>query len=175
MSDTTPSARKVSKLFEGSRPTNCSMHVLNLCLMHGMGMRENYETVHVLGPETNEQKKVQRLCTVGGAFPKAYVQHCESYDDSAVFDKLVYAVWRLLIEMESIMQSLADLALIDAQRSNQVSSELIVLMKFTIDRLATDTYQIYELDGARSPKMNEHSLPRHDAHINTLSPRLKSA
>ncbi|KAG3149375.1 hypothetical protein PI126_g12037 [Phytophthora idaei] len=70
MSDTTPSARKVSKLFEGSRPTNCSMHVLNLCLMHGMGMRENYETVHVLGPETNEQKKVQRLCTVGGAFPK---------------------------------------------------------------------------------------------------------
>ncbi|KAG2890037.1 hypothetical protein PC114_g17673 [Phytophthora cactorum] len=77
--------------------------------------------------------------------------------------------------MESIMQSLADLALIDAQRSNHVSSELIVLMKFTIDRLATDTYQIYELDGARSPKMNEHSLPRHDAHINTLSPRLKSA
>ncbi|KAG2851217.1 hypothetical protein PC113_g16100 [Phytophthora cactorum] len=29
-------------------------------------MRENYETVHVLGPETNEQKKVQRLCTFYG-------------------------------------------------------------------------------------------------------------
>ncbi|KAG2890038.1 hypothetical protein PC129_g14442 [Phytophthora cactorum] len=36
MSDTTPSALKVPKLFEGSRPTDCSMHVLNLCLMHGM-------------------------------------------------------------------------------------------------------------------------------------------
>ncbi|KAG3072440.1 hypothetical protein PC116_g20206 [Phytophthora cactorum] len=41
MSDTTPSALKVPKL-------------------------ENYETVHVLGPETNEQKKVQRLCTFYG-------------------------------------------------------------------------------------------------------------
>ncbi|KAI9979749.1 hypothetical protein PInf_027989 [Phytophthora infestans] len=57
MPDTTPSAKKVSKLFEDSTPTDCGMHVLNLCLLYGMGMRENTETVYMVDPETNLQKK----------------------------------------------------------------------------------------------------------------------
>ncbi|KAG3115441.1 hypothetical protein PI124_g5340 [Phytophthora idaei] len=49
MSDTTPSARKVSKLFEDFTPTDCA------CLFY-MGMRENTEAVYVMDPETNLQK-----------------------------------------------------------------------------------------------------------------------
>ncbi|KAI9995352.1 hypothetical protein PInf_012409 [Phytophthora infestans] len=205
MSDTAPSAKKVSKLFEDSLPTDCTMHVLNLCLVYGMGMRENYETVYLLNPTTNKPKKERRLCTVGGPFPeratlikkvrslnnyfnspqraehlakrtilnypalKAYFQHCESYDDSAVFEKFTFSEWRLLVEVEAITHSLADLARIDVQRSNQVSSELIVLMKYALDRLATDTFHIYDLDAARSPKTNEKSLPRNDVQIDALS------
>ncbi|KAG2773413.1 hypothetical protein PC129_g11266 [Phytophthora cactorum] len=70
--------------------------------------------------------------------------------------------------MEAVTQSLADLALIDVQRSIQVSSELIVLMKFTLDRLATSMFHICELETTRSLKTNEHSFPRHDAHIDTF-------
>ncbi|KAG3161483.1 hypothetical protein PI126_g6432 [Phytophthora idaei] len=212
MSDTAPSAHKVSKIFEDSLPTDCTMHVMSL--QYGMDMRKNYETVYVVGPDTNKQKlerseelnnyfnspqRVERLtmvqqfydlpelspivdCDTRVAYSatlfqrtiinystvKAYFQHCESYDDAGVFSKLTFADWRLLAEMEAITQSLADLALIDVQRSNQVSSELIVLMKFTLDRLATSMFHVCELETTRSPKTNEHSFPRHDAHIDTF-------
>ncbi|KAI9988984.1 hypothetical protein PInf_022705 [Phytophthora infestans] len=173
MSDTAPSAKKVSKLFEDSLPTDCTMHVLNLCLVYGMGMRENYETVYLLDPTTNKPKKERRLaerlakvqqfyclpelkpivdCDTHVAssvalfqrtilnYPalKVYFQHCESYDDPAVFEKFTFSEWRLLVKVEAITHSLADLARTDVQRSNQVSSELIVLMKYALDRLATD-------------------------------------
>ncbi|KAE9331295.1 hypothetical protein PR003_g15077 [Phytophthora rubi] len=66
--DTTASARKVSKLFEDSQPTDCTMHTLNLCLQYAMGMRENKETVEVFDPKTNSRKREQRYVTVGGVF-----------------------------------------------------------------------------------------------------------
>ncbi|KAL3662535.1 hypothetical protein V7S43_012390 [Phytophthora oleae] len=66
VSDTASAARKVSKLFEDSTPTDCSMHVLNLCLQDAMGLRENKETVEIYDPVTNTRKREQRYCTVGG-------------------------------------------------------------------------------------------------------------
>ncbi|EEY62241.1 uncharacterized protein PITG_14162 [Phytophthora infestans T30-4] len=209
MSDTTPSARKVSKLFEDSIPTDCTMHVLNLCLLYGMGMRENTEPVYVMDSATNMQKKERRVCTVGGPFPEGarlikkvwslnnyfnspqrverltklqfyslpesspivdcdtrvassvtlfqrtivdysafrdYFRHCEKYDDPQVFDNLSEDEWELLVEMEAITGSLTDLARIEVQRSNQVESELFVLLKAAFDRLSTDKYQIYNID-----------------------------
>ncbi|KAG3153567.1 hypothetical protein PI126_g10010 [Phytophthora idaei] len=71
--------------------------------------------------------------------------------------------------MEAITPSLADLARIEVQRSNQVASELIVLMKFAFDRLGTDNYQIYDLKALRTPKTNEQSLPRREVHISAFS------
>ncbi|KAE8914915.1 hypothetical protein PF005_g4842 [Phytophthora fragariae] len=237
MSDTTPSARKISKLFEDSIPTDCSMHVLNLCLLYGLGpklgMRENTETVYALDAETQTPKKERRVCTVGGPFPrgaalikkiralnnyfnrpqrvnrltetqryyglpelstivdcdtrvastvslfqrtiinyaafKAYFEQCATYDDPQVFRKLDFADWRLLVEMEAVTESLAELARIEVQRSNQVASELIVLLKFAIDRLGADSYNIYDMDALRSPKTNEKTLPRRSIHLSALS------
>ncbi|KAI9980947.1 hypothetical protein PInf_010297 [Phytophthora infestans] len=68
VSDTTASARKTSKLFEESIVTDCTMHVLNLCMQYAIGMRENKETVEVYDPATNACKREKRYCTVGGAF-----------------------------------------------------------------------------------------------------------
>ncbi|ETN02084.1 hypothetical protein PPTG_16739, partial [Phytophthora nicotianae INRA-310] len=42
-------------------------------------------------------------------------------------------------------------------------------MKFALDRLATDTFHIYDLDAARPPKTHEKSLPRNDIQIGALS------
>ncbi|KAI9991368.1 hypothetical protein PInf_019049 [Phytophthora infestans] len=232
MSDTTPSARKVSKLFEDSIPTDCTMHVLNLCLLYGMGMRENTEPVYVMDSATNMQKKERRVCTVGGPFPEGarlikkvwslnnyfnspqrverltklqfyslpesspivdcdtrvassvtlfqrtivnysafrdYFRHCEKYDDPQVFDNLSEDEWELLVEMEAITGSLTDLARIEVQRSNQVESELFVLLKAAFDRLSTDKYQIYNIDAVRTPKTNENSLPRREVRLSALS------
>ncbi|KAE8956173.1 hypothetical protein PR002_g31555 [Phytophthora rubi] len=68
VSDTASSARKTSTLFEDSIPTDCTMHILNLCLQYGIGMRENKDTVEVYDPMMNTRKREQRYCTVGGAF-----------------------------------------------------------------------------------------------------------
>ncbi|KAI9994682.1 hypothetical protein PInf_011508 [Phytophthora infestans] len=175
MSGTTPSARKVSKLFEDSIPTDCTMHVLNLCLLYGMGMEANTESVYVMDPATNMQKKERRVCTVGGPFPEGArlikkvrsfnnyfnspqrverltklqqfyslpelspIVDCDTrYDDPQVFANLSEDEWEVLVEMEAITGFLADLARIEVQRSNQVASELIALLKAAFDRLSTD-------------------------------------
>ncbi|OWZ14249.1 hypothetical protein PHMEG_00012303 [Phytophthora megakarya] len=68
VSDTTPSARKVSNLFEEALPTDCYMHVINFCLEYALGIRENKDTVVVYDPSTNTKKREKRYCTVGGVF-----------------------------------------------------------------------------------------------------------
>ncbi|KAL3659263.1 hypothetical protein V7S43_015841 [Phytophthora oleae] len=68
MSDTAPAARKVSKLYEDSVPVDCSMHVLNLCLGYGLGMRENVKTCYVYNPVTNLAEKQRQVYTPGGPF-----------------------------------------------------------------------------------------------------------
>ncbi|KAI9995973.1 hypothetical protein PInf_013151 [Phytophthora infestans] len=173
--------------------------------------KKNTETVYIVDPETNLQKKERRVCTLDGPFPegdalirkarglnnhfntpqrlffglpelspmvdcdtrvassvirrqrtivdfpafRAYIQHGESYKDSQVFHKFTDVDWRLLVEMEEITSSLADLACIEVQRSNQVASELIVLMKFAFERLGTDNYQLYDVEALCTPKTNE--------------------
>ncbi|KAI9981426.1 hypothetical protein PInf_009178 [Phytophthora infestans] len=70
MSDTAPADRKVSKLYGDAVPVDCSMHVLNLCLVYGLGMRENVKTCHVVNPVTNLLQKQRQVCTPGGPFPE---------------------------------------------------------------------------------------------------------
>ncbi|KAG1693319.1 hypothetical protein DVH05_023783 [Phytophthora capsici] len=90
------------------------------------------------------------------------------HDDPQVFANLSEDEWELLVEMQAITGSLADLARIEVQWSNQVASELIVLLKAAFDRLSTDKYQIYNIDAVRTPKTNENSLPRREVHLSTL-------
>ncbi|KAE9306014.1 hypothetical protein PR003_g21345 [Phytophthora rubi] len=206
VSDTASSARKVSTLFEDSIATDCTMHVLNLCLQYAMGMRENKETVEVYDPDTNTRTRQKRFCTVGGAFEegrdlvkrvralnnyfstqqrckrledvqefyclpnvgptldcdtrvaftvklfqrtilnysafRCYFQKREKGDDATVFECLTLADWQLMIEMEAIVGTIADLARIEVQRNNLLASELIVLLKFAEDRLYSNIYSL---------------------------------
>ncbi|KAL3672799.1 hypothetical protein V7S43_002089 [Phytophthora oleae] len=70
VSDTAAVARKISRLFEDSVQTDCSMHTLNLCLLYAMGMREHIETFMKKDETTGEMRKVRRVCTSGWAFPE---------------------------------------------------------------------------------------------------------
>ncbi|KAG2815987.1 hypothetical protein PC111_g13331 [Phytophthora cactorum] len=72
MSDTTPSARKISKLYDDTVQLDCTMHVLNLCRVYGLGVPENVKNVCIGDPETNISAKQRRVCTPGGPFQKAH-------------------------------------------------------------------------------------------------------
>ncbi|KAF1787333.1 hypothetical protein GQ600_10774 [Phytophthora cactorum] len=65
MSDTTPSARKISKLYDDTVQLDCTMHVLNLCRVYGLGVPENVKNVCIGDPETNISAKQRRVCTPG--------------------------------------------------------------------------------------------------------------
>ncbi|KAE8886070.1 hypothetical protein PF003_g29820 [Phytophthora fragariae] len=73
VSDTTASARKVSKLCEDALPTDCHVHVLNLYLQYAIGIRENKETVSMYDPKTGAKTRNKRYCTIGGEFKKGWL------------------------------------------------------------------------------------------------------
>jgi hypothetical protein len=67
-SDTTSAARAVSNFIEGTEQVDCEMHVLNLVLLYGIGLKDNVRTEKMTGDDGIE-RKVQKLVTGGGAFP----------------------------------------------------------------------------------------------------------
>ncbi|KAL3673973.1 hypothetical protein V7S43_001658 [Phytophthora oleae] len=234
VSNTTPSARKVSKLFEDALPTDYYMHVINLCLQYALGIRENKETVSVYDPITNTNKREKRYCTIGGAFeegrllgrrvrdlnnyfsteqrcqrleevqgfyslPKlaitldcetrvAYTvrlfqrsmvnysafqgnfQKCDTGDDPTVFKRLGHADWLLMAELEAIVGAFADFARAEVQRKDLVASELIVLLKYTVDRLRCDEFMVCDIDAPRSATTTISSFPRYKVPVEELSP-----
>ncbi|KAG6970842.1 hypothetical protein JG687_00002397 [Phytophthora cactorum] len=224
VSDTTSSAKTTSKLFEDSIPTDCTMHVLNLCLQYAMGLRENKGTVEVYDPVTNTRKREQRYCTVGGVFQEGrdlirrvralnnyfstqqrckrleeiqmffclpimdatldcdtrdhcelrgiryYFQKQEKGEGASVFECLSLAGWRLVTEMEAIVCSIADLARVEVQRKELVSSKLIVLLKFASDRLNSSKFSVYDLDAPRTPTTTVGSIQRDAVAAEDLGP-----
>ncbi|KAF1780510.1 hypothetical protein GQ600_27217 [Phytophthora cactorum] len=193
MSDTTPSARKISKLFYNAVQLDCTMHVLNVCQVYCLGMRKN---VYIIDPETNIPVKQLRVCTPGAPFQKrigrltkvqqlyelpnrspfvdcdtrvaftvtlyqrtienyaaskAYFQHCEVYDDPDVSEVIVGRLTTVGGARGSD-GSVADLALIEAQHSGQVFSQLVVLLKFAADRLHSRNYWLCDLNAIRTQR-----------------------
>ncbi|KAG3241184.1 hypothetical protein PI124_g13944 [Phytophthora idaei] len=99
----------------------------------------------------------------------AYFQHCAVYDDPDVFMKLSLADWQRLVELEAVMGSVADLALIEAQHSDQVPLELVVLLKYVADNLHSRNYWLCDLNALRTSTANTDSLPRIGVDITVLS------
>ena len=68
-SDTTAAARCVSNHIDGSEQVDCEMHILNLILLYGIGLRDNVKTHKATG-EDGIERKVQQVVTGGGAFAR---------------------------------------------------------------------------------------------------------
>ena len=65
-SDTTPSAKNVADYIGDAEQVDCEMHVLNLCMLYGLGLRENTQTKNEI--VDGKKMKVQRVVTPGGEF-----------------------------------------------------------------------------------------------------------
>ncbi|KAE9250658.1 hypothetical protein PF002_g4671 [Phytophthora fragariae] len=89
-----------------------------------------------------------------------YSQKPEKGDDASVFEFLSAAEWRLVTEMEAIVCSIADLARIEVQRSGLVASELIVLLKFTANRLIGDMFSLFALHQTTDKMKTKDDLTR---------------
>lgn len=67
-SDTTSAARAVSNHIEGTEQVDCEMHILNLILLYGIGLRDNFKTERSVG-EDGIERRVRSAVTQGGIFP----------------------------------------------------------------------------------------------------------
>ncbi|KAL3666680.1 hypothetical protein V7S43_008309 [Phytophthora oleae] len=67
LSDTASAARKVSRQFDSTLQTDCTMHALNLCIGYGIGLKENVRNEYVADPTTNVPVKKKLIVTKGGA------------------------------------------------------------------------------------------------------------
>ncbi|GMG15510.1 unnamed protein product [Phytophthora fragariaefolia] len=194
ISDTTSSARKVSKLFEDSVQTDCTMHILNLCLQYAMGFvktRKPLKSTIRTDQRCSRLEDVQEFyclpniksmvdCDTRVAFTvklfqetilnySAFRAYFQKADDSSVFDNLKLADWKLVAEMEAIVGSIADLVRIEVQRNELVTSELILLLKFAADRLKNDTFWVCDLDAIRTKSTTVASFPRYETSAKNLS------
>ncbi|KAI9996870.1 hypothetical protein PInf_000133 [Phytophthora infestans] len=66
MSDTTPSAKNVADHID-TEQDNCSMHLLNLCIGYGIGLKDNIQTTTVWNEFTGSWDKIATTVTPGGA------------------------------------------------------------------------------------------------------------
>ncbi|KAG2847786.1 hypothetical protein PC111_g673 [Phytophthora cactorum] len=94
----------------------------------------------------------------------------EKGEGASVFECLSLAGWRLVTEMEAIVCSIADLARVEVQRKELVSSKLIVLLKFASDRLNSSKFSVYDLDAPRTPTTTVGSIQRDAVAAEDLGP-----
>ncbi|KAF1790740.1 hypothetical protein GQ600_22552 [Phytophthora cactorum] len=157
MSDTRASACKVSKLFEDAVAVDNTMHVLNLRLVYGLGMRkERGLNNYFKTPQRGERPtKVQQLYGLPDL-------KSMKYDEPDVFKKISLMDWYLMTELEAVTESPAD-------RRDQIASELILFLRFAGDRINFNSFLVYDLEALRSPKPNAKSHSRHRVDTNARS------
>ncbi|KAG6967094.1 hypothetical protein JG687_00004463 [Phytophthora cactorum] len=102
MSDTTPSAKNVADHL-GTEQGDYTMYLLNLCIGYGIGLKDNIQT-------------------------SSYAA-IASKDSSSVRSSLTANNWMLAAEMEATTLNIANLALVDAQNQNLVSSDMVVFRR----------------------------------------------
>lgn len=68
MSDTASAARAVANYFPDMDQEDCAMHMMNLCITYGLGMRGNTSTKKSYDRKTESHQVVRKITTPGGAF-----------------------------------------------------------------------------------------------------------
>ncbi|KAG1687186.1 hypothetical protein DVH05_005353 [Phytophthora capsici] len=221
MSDTTPSARNVADRIE-SEQEDCSMHLLNLCIGYGLGVKNDIQTNSVWNAACHSWDKVVTIVTPGGTLeeggeviqklrnlnnhfrsPKQRnalkkIQEALSYPElEPMIDKDVrvaytcklirrsvvnYAAfeayfqstkesrsawsalsaddWMLATEMESVTHFIANLALVEAQSENLVSSYMVVFRRLAEKKLKSFKFDAMVIETPRTKDGNETSHRR---------------
>ncbi|KAE9354579.1 hypothetical protein PF008_g4457 [Phytophthora fragariae] len=221
MSDTTPSTKNVADHLD-TEQEDCSMHLLNLCIGYGIGLKDNIQTVTVWNDSTNSWDKVVTTVTSGGSFdeggdviqklhnlnnyfksPKQRnalrkIQEALSYPEldpmtdktvrvaytckvirrsvvsysaykayfqstkisSSVWASLTAKDWMLAVEMEAVTNFVANLALVETQFENLVSSYMVVFQRLAENKLKSFKFEAMAIETRRSRDANEGSHRR---------------
>ncbi|ETN00859.1 hypothetical protein PPTG_17709 [Phytophthora nicotianae INRA-310] len=83
---------------------------------------------------------------------KTYFQRCEAYDNPTVFARLSKEVWQTMAQCEAVTHMLADLARIEVQREDQISSNVRPAQRKPVPP--------YDVDALRTPRTTAKTLPR---------------
>ncbi|ETO59338.1 hypothetical protein F444_22296 [Phytophthora nicotianae P1976] len=191
MSDTTPSARNVADHID-SEQEDCSMHLLNLCIGYGLGLKDNIQTNSVWNAACHSWDKVVTIVTPGGSledgealsYPEldpmvdkdvrvaytcklirrsmvnyaafeAYFQSTK--DSSSVWSNLSPDDWTLATEMVAVTHFIANLALIETQSENLVSSYMVVFRRLAEKKLKSFKFDAMVVEAPRAKDANEAS------------------
>jgi hypothetical protein len=84
----------------------------------------------------------------------------EAKDDREVFTCISMSEWELVVEMEAIVHRLAEIALVESQAANMLSSTMYVLLRVAHIRMNSFKFTAYQLDGPRDEDTNETNFPR---------------
>ncbi|ETP00372.1 hypothetical protein F441_22208, partial [Phytophthora nicotianae CJ01A1] len=171
MSDTTPSARNVADHID-SEQEDCSMHLLNLCIGYGLGLKDNIQTNSVWNAACHSWDKVVTIVTPGGSLEdggdviqkrsvvnyaafEAYFQSTK--DSSSVWSNLSPDDWTLATEMVAVTHFIANLALIETQSENLVSSYMVVFRRLAEKKLKSFKFDAMVVEAPRAKDANEAS------------------
>ncbi|GMF80514.1 unnamed protein product [Phytophthora fragariaefolia] len=108
---------------------------------------------------TSTIKLFQRSIVNYPAFQTFFQNADVSKDEKHVFNRISSAEWELVVQMEAIMQRVAELALVESQSDTMLASARMNSYKFSS----------YCLNGPRDPETNEKNFPRTQMKLNHLS------
>ncbi|OWZ01430.1 hypothetical protein PHMEG_00027181 [Phytophthora megakarya] len=114
-------------------------------------------------------KLLQRSIINYAAF-KAYFQNPRTdTSERDVFVCITDADWSLAIELEAILHRVSELALVESQTANMLSSTMYVFLRVASVRLSSYKYTAFQLDGLRDEDTNEKNFARVEMKFEQIS------
>jgi len=77
-----------------------------------------------------------------------------------VFSSISDGDWELVVQLEAVMQRVADLALVESQSAAIISSTMYVFLRVASAQMNSYTFAAYCLNGVRDEDTNEKNFPR---------------
>ncbi|ETO76582.1 hypothetical protein F444_08061 [Phytophthora nicotianae P1976] len=181
---------------------SCSMHIPNLCIGYGIGLKDNIQTVTVWNDSTTSWDKVVKIVTPGGALEEGgnvirklrnlnnyfrsvkqraalkKIQEALSYPElepmtdqdvrvaytckliRSVWTALTAQDWMLAVEMEAVTHFIANLALVETQSENLVSSYMVVFRRLAENKLKAFKFERMAIEAPGAKSANEASHRR---------------
>eukprot|EP00644_Phytophthora_capsici_P002823 jgi/Phyca11/124945/e_gw1.55.260.1 len=155
--------------------------LLNLCIGYGIGLKDNIQTniVTIVTPGGSLEKGgevIQKLRNLNNHFRVAYtcklirrsvVNHAafEAYfqstkESTSVWSALSADDWVLATEMEAVTHFIANLALVEVQSENLVSSYMVVFRRLAEKKLKSFKFDTMVIEAPRAKDGNEASHRR---------------
>ncbi|KAI9997735.1 hypothetical protein PInf_001666 [Phytophthora infestans] len=167
MSDTTPSAKNVADHID-TEQENCSMHLLNLCIGNGIGLKDNIQTTTVWNEFTGSWDKIVTTVTPGGALYeggdvihklRSLNNHFRSPKQRNAFKKIQEAL--SYPELEPMTdQDPANVALVEVQSENLVSSYMVVFRRLAENKLKSFKFEAMAIEAPGAKDASEASRRR---------------